>query len=142
MDLEKLKRSTQIALFNGKRGKRMETVLYDNIDLTTVAAVNTIIDLEEEYTKFDEIRVEYGYIFTQAAGNNKIFPIINTYTSDELETMRTALYDGRKGYILFLSLNGMYVALDITSTSQLTAIDVKSNASYNQYITKITGIKY
>ena len=142
MDLEKLKRSTQIAMFNRKGGKRMETVLYDNIDLTTVLAVNTTIELDEEYTKFDEIRIEYGYLYTQAAGNNKIFLFINSFTSDELETMRTTLYDGRKGYILFLSFNSMYIALDITSTSQLTAIDVNTNVSFNQYITKITGIKY
>lgn len=120
----------------------METVLYDNIDLTTVLAVNTTIELDEEYTKFDEIRIEYGYLYTQAAGNNKIFLFINSFTSDELETMRTTLYNGRKGYILFLSFNSMYIALDITSTSQLTAIDVNTNVSFNQYITKITGIKY
>ena len=120
----------------------METVLYDNIDLTTVAAVNTTIDIDEEYTKFDEIRVEYAYIYTQAAGNNMIFQLINTYTSDELETMRNSLYDGRKGNLLFISLNNMYVALDITTTSQFTVFDMNTNPSYNQYITRITGIKY
>lgn len=142
MEIGKMKRSTQIALFNGKRGKRMETVLYDNIDLTTVSTLNTVINLDEEYTKFDELRIEYAYVYTPTQGNNKIYPIINTYTYDELEAMKNSLYDGRKGYILFISLNGLYVALDITSTTQFTVVDVKSITSYNQYITKITGIKY
>lgn len=123
-------------------GSPVETVLYNNVNLAIVGVVNVTQDLSQPYTNFDEVRVEYAYVYTPTAGNNKIYPIINTYTVDELEAMRTSLYAGRKGYILFISISDMYIALDITTTSQFTVIDVRNSSSYNQYITKITGIKY
>lgn len=123
-----------------------ETVLYDNMNLTVEPAANVQCNLSQPYTNFDEIKIEYAYIYTGSVGDYKIYPAEYRYSVADLEAMRTSSYNGRKGYLLlnlYISFVNMYVSLDITSTSNLTINEVqKSNNQYKQYITKITGVKY
>lgn len=130
----------------GSSGSPVETVLYNNMNLTVEPAVNVQCNLSQPYTNFDEIKIEYAYFYIGSVGDGKIFPAEYRYSVADLEAMRTSSYNERKGYLLlnlYLSFVNMYVSLDITSTSILTINDVqKSNNQYKQYITKITGIKY
>ena len=133
---------TEIAGGGGGGGSLVETVLYDNVNLATVGAVNVTQDLLQPYTNFDQLRIEYAYLYGGAEGDNRIYPFIKTYTVEELETMRTSQYNGRKGYILFIVLQGMYLALDIVNVSQFKISELSSQSQFQHYITKITGIKY